>query len=88
MKLAIYLLSGCLLIASGAAAAGEPAPSQEKKTLQVRTIIKTHDADYYGVKREPGPSDRTKTPKADRPDAPYLRPKIVHIPKQEVHDEE
>jgi hypothetical protein len=87
MKRNIYLLLGFLLIVSGASAAGQPAPTEAQEPLQVRTIIKTHDTGY-GVKHAPGPSDLLKTPKAERQNAPYLKPKVIQVPKQEVSDAE
>jgi hypothetical protein len=87
MKGNTHLLLVLLLTASGALAAGMTRPSEADAPLQVRTVIKTHD-EGYGAKRAPGPSDLLKTPKADRPDAPYLAPKVTHIPKQEVPDAE
>jgi len=85
MKLRNYLTWCILLMASGALAAGEPALAGQEKTLQVRTIVKTHDWGY-DVNKVPGASDLVKKRGAHA--ETYTRPKIVTVPKQGVADAE
>ena len=81
------LLGALLLTASGVLASGEAPLTEEPAALQVREIVRAHDA-RRSDKREAGASDRVKVRPAEGEGSSCLAPRIVHIPDQEATDAE